>query len=147
MKTFAALAASFVVLCSMAACQATVSSAQLKVGDCFNYTNTTDANGDPINLPSPVDCTKPHSDEVFSVFNYPNASGFPGYEAIGALQQTRCEADFQSYVGITWDKSAYTISYASPDENGWASGDHAVHCLLEDASGGQLTGSARGTKK
>jgi putative regulator of septum formation len=147
LRAFAGVVASVVVLIAIAGCQQTVTSAQLKVGDCFNYTNTTDANGDPVNVPAPVDCTKAHSDEVFSVFDYPNASGFPGYEAIGTVQQTHCETDFQSYVGVSWERSSYTINYESPDEQGWASGDHAIHCLIEDASGGQLTGSARGTKK
>ena len=84
---------------------------------------------------------------MFSVFEYPNASGFPGYEQIGAIQQTQCETDFQTYVGASWENSSYTISYDAPDEQTWAGGDHQIRCLLEDANGGQLTGSARGTKK
>jgi hypothetical protein len=147
MKTFAALAALITLVAIAGACQATVSSTQLTVGECFNYVNTTDANEDQVNLPSPVDCSKPHSDEVFSVFEYPNASGFPGYEQIGAIQQTQCETDFQTYVGTSWENSSYTISYDAPDEQTWAGGDHQIRCLLEDANGGQLTGSARGTKK
>ena len=148
MRVLVGVLASFALIgVLVAGCTQTVSSAELKVGDCFNYANTTDANGDSVNLPSTVDCAKPHSDEVFSVFDYPNASAFPGYEAIGALRQTQCEADFTGYVGVTWDKSSYSIAYESPDEQGWASGDHAIHCLLEDLNGGQLTGSARGTKK
>jgi Septum formation len=147
MKALAVMTAFIVLIAVAGACQNTVSSTQLKVGDCFNYANTTDANGDPVNLPAPVDCAQPHSDEVFSVFDYPGAGGFPGYEAIGALQQTHCEADFKSFVGVEWGRSSYTISYAGPTEQSWASGDHAIHCLLEDASGGTLTGSARGTKK
>ncbi len=142
-----ALAASVALIAVVSACQNTVSSADLKVGDCFNYANTTDANGDPVNLPSPTDCAKPHSDEVFSVFDYPNAGAFPGYEAIGALRQTHCQADFKAFVGVDWGSSTYTIAYISPEEASWASGDHTIRCLLEDASGAQLTGSARGTKK
>lgn len=130
-----------------AGCTETVSTIDLKVGDCFNYANTTDANGDPVNLPSPVDCGSAHSDEVFSVFDYPNASEFPGYEQIGALRQTRCQADFKSYVGVTWDRSSYSINYESPTEESWAAGDRAIHCLLEEAIGGQMTGSARGSAR
>ena len=130
-----------------AGCQNIVGSTPLKVGDCFNYTDTTDANGDPINVPSVLDCAQAHSDEVFSIFDYPSASAFPGYEAIGTLQQTRCQADFKTYVGVDWEQSTYTIGYDGPTEDTWATGDHAVRCLIEDASGGQLTGSARGTAK
>ena len=147
MSRIAALVGAVTLLAITAGCQNTVSSTELKVGDCFNYANTTDANGDQVNLPSIVDCAQAHSDEVFSVFDYPNASAFPGYEAIGALQQTHCQADFKAFVGTDWGQSSYTISYAAPDEQSWAGGDHAIHCLLEDASGGQMTGSARGSKK
>ena len=147
MKALAGLATLILAVTVVSACQATVSSTQLTVGECFNYVNTTDANEDQVNLPSPVDCSKSHSDEVFSVFEYPNASGFPGYEQIGTIQQTRCETDFQTYVGTSWENSSYTISYDSPDEQTWAAGDHQIRCLLEDANSGQLTGSARGTKK
>ena len=150
MKTLAALTALtalIAVVTVVSACQSIVSATPLKVGDCFNYINTTDANDDPINVPSVVDCAQSHSDEVFSVFAYPNASGFPGYEQIGAVQQTRCESDFQAYVGTSWENSSYTISYDPPDEQSWATGDHQIRCLIEDGSGGQLTGSARGSKK
>ena len=143
----AKLAATIALAGALAACTATVNTADLKVGDCFNYANTTDANGDPVNLPSPVECEKPHTDEVFSVVDYPNASTFPGYEQIGAFQQTHCQADFTAYVGVSWDKSSYTISYESPTEENWAAGDHAIHCLIEEAIGGQMTGSARGSAR
>jgi Septum formation len=149
LRLSSAIAAAFTLTALFAACTATVNTTDLKVGDCFNYANTTDANGDPVNLPSPVDCTKPHSDEVFSVFPYPAPpdAGFPGYEAIGALRQTHCQADFASYVGVSWDKSSYTINYESPTEQGWAGGDRAIHCLLEDAAGANLNGSAKGSAR
>ena len=43
--------------------------------------------------------------------------------------------------------SIYTINYVRPDINTWTSGDHKIACLIEDASGGKLTGSAKNTKK
>ena len=148
MRRLAWLALSVALLAALGGCQTTTSSAALKVGDCFNLTNTTDVEGNPVESHAIVDCAQPHAEEVFSVFDYPNASAaFPGYEAIGSVQQTRCQADFQTYVGVSWDRSTYVISYASPDQQSWADGDHAVHCLLADERGGQLTGSARGTKK
>ncbi len=147
MRILATLVACLALLGAVTACQNTVSSVDLHVGDCFNYTNTTDANGDPVNVPAPVDCAKTHSDEVSSVFDHPNVSGFPGYEQIGALRQTQCQADFKAYVGVDWEASEYSIAYISPEETTWAAGDHAIHCLLEDSNGGNLTGSARGTKK
>lgn len=121
--------------------------ASLNVGDCVNFTSGADANGDPIGSTVVVDCAVAHDEEVFSVFNYPNAAAFPGYEAIGALQQTQCEADFKAYVGIAWDQSAYVINYDSPTAATWSTGDTRIVCLLVDGNGGQLTGSARGTAR
>ena len=132
---------------TLGACQNTVNGSALKVGDCFNKTNTTDAEGNAVDSDAIVDCAKSHTYEDFSDFVYPNASGFPGYEQIGSLEQTRCEQDFQTYVGVSWEQSTLVISYDSPDEQSWAGGDQTIHCLLADGSGGQLTGSAQGTKK
>jgi len=131
------------------ACSGAVPSSALKVGDCVNHTNTTDADGNAIDSTVVVACSQPHEEEVFSVFAYPNAtSAFPGYEAIGALEQTRCEADFADYVGVSWDQSdAYTINYVGPTEQDWAAGDHAIVCTLDDVNGGKLTGSAKGTAR
>jgi len=133
---------------AVAACTTTTAAADLKTGDCINLVSTVDANGDNVMGNEVVDCSKSHDEEVFSVFDYPNAtSAFPGYEQIGSVQQGQCQSDFEDYVGVTWEQSSYTISYASPDESSWASGDRAIHCLLADASGGKLTGSAEGSER
>jgi len=142
------LATVVVASLAIAACTSTTASADLKTGDCINLVSTVDANGDNVQGNSVVDCTQPHDKEVFSVFDYPNAgSAFPGYEQIGSVQQGQCQSDFEEYVGVTWEQSSFTISYGSPDESSWASGDRAIHCLLGDASGGKLTGSAQGSER
>jgi hypothetical protein len=125
----------------------TPSVAALRVGDCFNLASAVDANGDSTLAYDVVNCAQPHDGEVFSKFNYPQASAWPGYEAIGSLQQTRCQADFKEYVGVAWDESSYTIDYNSPTETTWASGDRQIQCVLADAAAGKLTGSARDSKK
>jgi hypothetical protein len=136
----------FAIACM--ACQAGVAAADLKVGDCFNRTPGVDANGDNVINNTPTECAKPHDAEVFLVFLVPpGPSGYPGDEAIGTLQQSRCGAAFAAYVGKDEGLSSYTIDYVRPDINSWPRGDRSIACLIEDSSGGQLTGSARGTKK
>jgi hypothetical protein len=147
LRSLFALLAAFALVSFVAGCQNTVGSAQLKVGDCVDETLVSDEENGQSRAYSPVECATAHDDEVFYVFDYPNTSSFPGYEQIGSLQQSTCQSQFQVYVGVTWDKSHYTISYASPDEAAWNSGDHAIHCLLSDASDAKTTGSAKGTKK
>jgi hypothetical protein len=142
------LAAIVVASLALLSCTATTPAADLKVGDCVNLVSTVDANGDNVVGNSVVDCSQSHDEQVFSVFEYPNAtSAFPGYEHIGEVEQGRCQSDFEDYVGVTWEESSYTISYSSPDERGWASGDHTIHCMLADAAGAKLTGSAQGSER
>jgi hypothetical protein len=129
-------------------CQSGVAAAELKVGNCFNRTPAVDANGDNVVGNTLIDCAQPHDAEVYLVFDVaPGPSGYPGDEAIGTLQQTRCDAAFVGYVGKDPGLSRYTIDYVRPDSGTWSSGDRTIACLIEDASGGQLTGSAKGTKK
>ena len=143
----AVIAITLTGLLALAGCQATVSAAELEVGDCVNIVSTVDANGDNVAGNAVVDCGEKHDEEVFSIFDFPNpTSAFPGYEQIGLIQQGQCQSDFEDYVGLPWESSSYTITYASPTEDSWASGDRAIHCLLADAAGGKLTGSAQGSE-
>lgn len=129
-------------------CQSGSRAADLAVGNCFNRTPTVDANGDNVNDNTVTECAQPHDAEVYLVFDVPaGSSGYLGDEAIGALQQSRCDAAFAGYVGRDPGLSSYAINYVRPDINSWASGDHKIACLIEDGSGGELTGSAKGTKK
>lgn len=131
---------------TIGACQTAISGAELKLGDCADNTNSVDANGDQVASYAVVDCAQEHDNEVFSIFDYPGAtSAFPGYEAIGEVEQRQCESDFEEYVGITWALSSYTISYAGPTEGSWASGGHTISCLLSNAAGEKVTGSAEGS--
>jgi len=137
-----------IVMLVLGACQATVPAADLKAGDCVNLVSTVDANGDNVMAKSVVDCGQVHDQQVFSVFDYPNAtSAFPGYEQLGSVEQGQCQSDFEDFVGVPWERSSYTITYESPDESSWAHGDRTIDCLLEDASGGRLTGSAEGSER
>jgi hypothetical protein len=148
LRVVSGVAAAVALTAVVAGCQATVSSAALDVGECFNHANSVDADGDQVESNVVTDCSQPHEEEVFSVFDYPGATAaFPGYEQIGLVEQGQCQSDFEDYVGITWEQSSYTISYAGPTESTWAGGDHAIHCLLADASGRKLTGSARGSER
>lgn len=139
--------AAVVLALASGGCQSSAS-VTLSVGDCFDNAPAVDANGDNVVAKTLVDCPQPHDGEVFLVFLVPAApSGYPGDEAIGSLQQTRCDAAFAGYVGKDPGLSSYTIDYVRPTIDTWSRGDRTIDCLLEDAIGGQLTGSAKGTKK
>lgn len=140
-RVFAATAILLVIAGTLAACQP-AGRVALKVGDCINYEPS--ENGENTII---VNCAQPHSEEVFSVYLdlSPSPTAFPGYEAIGAIAQGTCQADFEAYVGIPWDQSSYSIGFSGPTEADWSAGDHALACTLEDSNGGTLTGSAKDT--
>ncbi len=112
MRSSFAVVAVVALALAAAACQTgTTTAAELKVGDCFDVAPTQDANGDNTTMNVLTDCAKPHDAEVFLVFDVPvGQNGFPGYEAIGSLQQTRCDAAFTAYVGKDSGLSSYTIN-------------------------------------
>jgi putative regulator of septum formation len=146
---YAVLALLAVVAGALGACGTETPSAALKTGDCVNQGLTVDATGSQVREYTVVDCGSAHDAEVFSVFDYPNATAqFPGYEQIGAVEQTGCQRDFTAYVGIDWADSSYTINYVAPTERTWAQGDRSIKCLAEDSTGeAKITGSVRGSKK
>ncbi len=113
----------------------------LKVGDCINNEPSEDG---PTTVH--VDCAQPHAQEVFYVFDL-HGTDFPGLLEIGDAQQDECPPAFKDYVGVDWEQSTYTFTFAGPTEQTWASGDRQLACLLEDGNGGTLTGSAKGTNK
>jgi hypothetical protein len=135
---FAGVGLAVLMSLGLSACGGAAGSA-LKVGDCINNEPSEDG---PTAVH--VDCAQPHAQEVFYVFDLPKAD-FPGYLEIGDAQQDECPPAFKDYVGVDWEGSKYTFTFAGPTEQTWAAGNHAVVCLLEDANGGTLTGSAKGT--
>lgn len=148
MRGLLGLVVSLALALVSAGCSTGTAAADLKVGDCFNLTPSTDANGDNVNVNTLIDCAQAHDAEVFLAFAVPvSPSGYPGDEAIGTLQQSRCDAAFVTFVGKDPGLSSYTIDYIRPDINTWSRGDRTIECLIEDANGGKLTGSAKGTKK
>ncbi len=138
LRAITACAVTALLALSPVGCQ-TAASASLKVGDCINYEPSDDGHNRVL-----VDCAQPHAQEVFYAFELP-AGGYPGIMTIGDAQQDECAPKFTSYVGVDWEHSRYTINYGGPTEQTWAKGDRQVVCFLEDGSGGQLTGSAKGT--
>ena len=143
MKRIVSLFAVGVLAAAAMACQGNVFS--LKVGDCFNGGSA----GDTVSDVSIVDCAQPHSSEVYSVFDYPNApSDYPGDDAIQSAANDRCATDFQAYVGIDVNSTtAYNVTFLRPTSDSWGQGDRTIDCIIEGVNNGQLTGSAKGTAK
>jgi hypothetical protein len=105
----------------------------LTVGDCLRFP---DAQWEVIvGLPT-VPCSEPHTDEVFAVVTLPNGDGdFPGMEAIGAQAEELCLAEFEGFVGLSYEESVLEIGLFPPEEEMWLDGDRLVVCMVNDPAG------------
>ncbi len=112
----------------------------LSVGDCFS-TDATDEVGDVAGVP----CDEPHDSEVYALVDYDAGSDaeWPGQDAIDEFSDSACVAEFEEFIGLSYDESIYYISYLQPTEESWAQGDREVVCLV-GAQEGQVTGTLRG---
>jgi hypothetical protein len=132
------------LVATFAGCQTGTKAADLAVGDCFNRTPTTDVNGDNVIDNTLAACAQAHDVEVYLVFEVPAASGgYPSDEASELSSRRAARRPSQT----TWTRTRACrgtgINYVRPDSSTWANGDHMIACLIEDASGGMLTGSAK----
>jgi hypothetical protein len=91
----------------------------------------------------PIDCAAEHDAEVYALVSLPEGP-WPGEEAVDAAADEACRSEFEAYVGAAYDDSALYFLYYSPTQDGWATGDREVICLVFDPEG-PLTGSVRGS--
>lgn len=111
----------------------------LKVGDCFDDTSGSTVTELPV-----VPCASAHDNEVFYELTLP-AGEYPGDDGIDAAASPVCEAEFATFVGVTYDESALSFSDLRPTRESWeARDDRVVQCIVYDEQG-KVTGSLRGT--
>lgn len=109
----------------------------LQVGDCFDF--------DPVGEVRTVHVVPCADSHVYEAFAQPVLPGgaYPGDDAIAADAEARCVAQFESFVGATYDQSAWYVTYVHPTPDSWAEGDREVLCALHNQAGTAVTGSAR----
>lgn len=124
------------------------------IGECVNLPD-----GELISEFESVGCDTAHDAEVFALPQFPGEEGtpFPGQAEIQAFADERCLAEFEEYVGSSYDTSELFATQLIPTAESWAdAGDREVVCLLvgqpvEDGEGQvaepgtyqQLTGGKR----
>ena len=121
----------------------TKASLAMQVGDCF----TVDGKAS-IEQISAIPCALPHVTEVFAIVDVPAPSGapYPGLEVVREAAMPGCRAAYPAYVGAPWTPtSKWWISAMTPEEPYWAIGVRSNYCTVVSMTGGQVTGSARGS--
>ena len=110
----------------------------LQLGDCFN-----DPGLDQVETVTVVPCSLSHDFEVYHLFQMDDGP-YPGADAIRDEWIQGCLAEFESFVGISFDVSALDISAIFPTEESWNElDDREVLCSVTAVSGLPRSGSAR----
>ena len=80
-----------------------------------------------------VSCDVAHAAEVYAVgdLNPDHSREYPGDTAILTEVETACFAEFEPYVGITYELSVFEVYYLYPRQLGWKSvGGGGYYCML-----------------
>ena len=112
---------------------------ELQVGDCFDDPSDTEV----IKEVPERECAAPHDNEVYANRAMPNES-WPGEEAVWDWADEACLAEFEPYVGASYEASSLDFAWLVPTEASWNGiDDRTVTCFLYDLDYEKLTGSVR----
>ncbi|GAB2942151.1 hypothetical protein GCM10027280_33450 [Micromonospora polyrhachis] len=117
---------------------ATVSTEQLRPGDCVNDLNENDYMVS--DLPA-VSCAEPHEGEVYAVVPLPEGD-WPGKREVARQAEQSCYVLLTRYATAV-DPNLLDVFYLAPMERGWMRGDRDIVCIAIDPSG-KRTGSIGG---
>jgi hypothetical protein len=97
-----------------------------------------------------IDCALPHDSEVIAAFAYPSAAGasYPGDRILSSYAEAECYVHFERYVGISFQRSRYEMTFVTPLEFNWTIGDKSMQCLVHPPGDDELaTGTVRGSRR
>lgn len=110
--------------------------AELEVGDCLPLVDYGDE--DEIYELPVVPCEQPHTDEVYLIFDLADGE-FPGDDALARSAWDGCLAEFETFVGTSYEASELDFYTYQPTESSWIrADDRTVQCILfsyEDVTG------------
>ena len=114
----------------------------LAVGDCLQ-------NGDARRVTKTVpvvDCAEPHDSEAYALIEI-TGDEFPGAQAVTDRAVAECTAEFTTFIGLDYAKSALDFAYYYPTPTSWDLGDREILCLAIDPKAGAVTGSLAGAAR
>jgi hypothetical protein len=114
---------------------------EMEVGNCFDDVEFGEVQSLPI-----VDCSQPHDNEVYAIFDYDGAE-FPGQEAINDVARELCLDRFEAYVGAPYATSVLEVFPITPTEDSWDEGDREIICNVYNSDLSKLTQSMRGAAR
>lgn len=112
----------------------------LEVGDCWN---TPAGSEGTLGNVEAVPCDEPHDAEVY--FQYEtDLAEFPGDDEMFDVAAQGCLAEFEDFVGATYDESDLDIRALYPTAGSWDDGDRVVSCSVFPLDESKITGSMEG---
>ena len=116
----------------------------VRVGDCVNDPAADAPTATEVSDVPAVPCDQEHSGEVYHLFDLEDADEYPGEQEVVALADEGCVAEFEAFVGLTYEQSRLEYSTLYPSKQSWEElDDREVVCIVVDPAG-PLTGSVRG---
>jgi len=115
----------------------------LAVGDCLSE-EISDKGEEVTNVAATM-CSEPHSQEIFASATVPDGD-FPGQDAVNTQAEKDCVGLFSDFVGVAYEESQLEISYLTPTEESWETGDREILCTLYDPAG-DTTGTLAGANR
>lgn len=113
------------------------------VGDCV--TDDVTATGEGVDEFDVVECTEPHTAEVFHTFELPDGD-FPGDQALTQAMTEACGPVFEEYIGTAYGESEVEVYPVFPTEQTWDDADdREVICFGALRDGSELTESLEGS--
>lgn len=133
---------------AFAAFDRTTSVEDLAVGDCLRMPNA-----EEISSVESAPCGEDHELEVFALVTLSDSSiaPYPGEDAVANAIFDLCLPRFESYIGASYDTSAWYINAIFPTQESWEEADDREGtCVVYqpgiDDEPRTLTGSARGSR-
>lgn len=118
----------------------------LRPGTCFNPIE--DMDDEALLAAQLTSCNDPHAMEVFAVASLgPDNARFPDDRALASHSESLCDAAFERYVGLDYERSALEYYYYPPTEEGWLAGDHDVMCAVVADPGEVLSETVAGSRR
>ncbi len=128
---------------SLASCSSK-SAFDLSPGDCFN---DGDLASGLVGDVATTDCTEPHDNEVYAIFDM-TGDTYPGEDTILEVAQRECLSEFEPYVGIPYMESRLVYYPIYPTQETWESvDDREIVCVFYDTDLAKLTGSMEGSEE
>lgn len=116
-----------------------------KVGACWESA----PQGAQVSDVKTVDCATPHAAEVYAVpvVDAADIGGSYSADKVSQWSDRACQAAYEPYIGVAYEKSVYDVYLVYPSETTWSVGDRLIACVALDPNGAQLVGSLKGVAR